>query len=91
MGSNDLRRGVAVVYISEALLINRPRGPDGDERMYTSGGLCAGCVCVCDCRTLGTMPFPWLADLVEGSGVAVRLAFLDTPGNIGVVTPGWMG
>jgi hypothetical protein len=25
------------------------------------------------------------------SGVAARLAFLDTPGKIGVVTPGWMG
>jgi hypothetical protein len=34
------------------------------------------------------MPLPWLTDLVEVSGVAALLTFLDTPGKIGVVTPG---
>jgi hypothetical protein len=37
------------------------------------------------------MPLPWLTDLVEVSGVAARLTFLDRPGKIGVVTPGWIG
>lgn len=37
------------------------------------------------------MPLPWLADRVERSGVPARLAFLDTPGKIGVVTPGGIG
>ena len=56
--------------------------------MYTSGWPWPGGIWDWLYRLLGMMPLPWLIDLVEVSGVAARLAFLDTPGKIGVVTPG---
>jgi hypothetical protein len=40
---------------------------------------------------LGITPLPWLTDRLGISGVPARLAFRDTPGKMGVVTPGWMG
>ena len=80
------------MYISEALLIRRPRGPLGEESIYTSG--CPvdgwGCAGYCDrlCDGLASEFPPLLIGRGDGSGVAVRLAYLGVPGKIGVVTPG---
>jgi hypothetical protein len=88
LGIKNAGRAAGLVYISDVPLRRRPRGPVGEERMYTSGWPWPGGIWDWLYRLPGMMPLPWLIDLVEVSGVPARLAFLDTPGKIGVVTPG---